>query len=303
MEELAMNNRFLRRIMAALFFLFVLTVSAAALEPVSVVVDGTPVVWTDATPVVEGGRTLVPLRAAAEAMGLTVSWDNTRRTAIFSADYTEQTSPEVNEDAAGGCAYLDSTRVEMPAGSQNYTVYRRYALQDASGGVKTLKEESALYQMDTAVVLRGGRTLAPVRYVAENFGFDVTWDAETRTVGIGQAQPVGWHFAAVTYGETGDEFMTLALYDSTNVASGEITALTVKDDQGKSKTVKLEEASAAELQMVYDYRSEARDGVFAAVTFAYAFQPGVQYTVDYTVSVHKQNTATALYQDGFSISF
>ena len=39
----------------------------------------------DTPPLVIDGRTLIPLRAAAEMMGLQVDWDNETRTAILTA--------------------------------------------------------------------------------------------------------------------------------------------------------------------------------------------------------------------------
>ena len=39
--------------------------------------------------------------------------------------------------------------------------------------------------MDTAAVIVSDRTYAPVRYLAEFFGYDVGWDGASRTVLIG----------------------------------------------------------------------------------------------------------------------
>ena len=36
--------------------------------------------------------------------------------------------------------------------------------------------------MDTAAIIRDARTYAPVRYLAEAAGYDVSWDNDTRTV-------------------------------------------------------------------------------------------------------------------------
>ena len=47
----------------------------AAENAITVTVDNKAVVWEDATPFIQDNRTLVPLRAAAEAMGLEVDWD------------------------------------------------------------------------------------------------------------------------------------------------------------------------------------------------------------------------------------
>ena len=50
-------------------------------------VDGVPVAFTDAKPFVdENGRTMVPLRPIADAMGLQVGWIQEQQMAIFGAE-------------------------------------------------------------------------------------------------------------------------------------------------------------------------------------------------------------------------
>ena len=51
---------------------------------IQVTVEGTPVAWTDAKPFIdENSRTLVPLRPIANALGLTVAWNDDTNTAAF----------------------------------------------------------------------------------------------------------------------------------------------------------------------------------------------------------------------------
>ena len=112
---------------------------------VSVSVNDQQIIWTDATPFIdENSRTMVPLRAVAEALGLTVSWDGAKREAIFT----------------------DGTKtLYFPIGS---------SIARTSSG-ETI-------QMDTAAVIKNDRTYAPIRYLAEYFGFGVDWDGESKTV-------------------------------------------------------------------------------------------------------------------------
>ena len=116
---------------------------------VRVSVGGIPVQWTDAAPFIdENSRTMVPLRAVAEALGLSVSWDGGKREAVFT----------------------DGTKtIRFPIGSS--------AAVTGDGGT---------VQMDTAAVIVNDRTYAPVRYLAEYFGFTVDWDGATKTVLIGR---------------------------------------------------------------------------------------------------------------------
>ncbi len=112
---------------------------------VRVRVGGAPVAWTDARPYIdENNRTMVPLRAVAETLGLTVSWDGYRREAGFTDG---------------------EKRLTFPIGS-----------------VDAVKEDGTFLHMDTAAVINASRTYAPVRYLAEYFGYTVDWDAATRTV-------------------------------------------------------------------------------------------------------------------------
>ncbi len=112
----------------------------------------TPVVYMDnkklsfdVDPVIENGRTLVPLRAIFEAMGATVQWNDATRTVT----------------AAKG-----STTVVLPIGSTQPTV----------NGVE--------WPLDVPAKISQSRTLAPLRFVGEAFGGTVDWNGTTRTINI-----------------------------------------------------------------------------------------------------------------------
>ncbi len=136
------------------------TVYFKAIKPaaVNVTVNGAAVSWTDAVPFIdENSRTMVPLRAVAEALGLTVSWDGASREAIFT----------------------DGTKtIYFPVGSST--------ARTGNGGI---------VQMDTVAVIVNDRTFAPVRYLAEFFGFTVGWDSAARTVLIMTSAGAGWNAA------------------------------------------------------------------------------------------------------------
>ncbi len=100
--------------------------------------------WPDARPFINAdGRTLVPLRAVAEALGLTVSWDSDAREASFT----------------------DGQRtITFPIGSS------------------TARTTEGTLSMDTAAVIVSDRSYAPIRYLAEYFGYAVSWEGSTRCV-------------------------------------------------------------------------------------------------------------------------
>ena len=114
---------------------------------ISVSVGGRAVEWTDAEPFIDGNsRTMVPLRAVADAMSLEVSWSPDTREASFT-------------DGSNTIIFLiDSTTARTGGGR--------------------------LIQMDTSAVISNDRTYAPIRYLAEFFGFTVGWNASARTVSI-----------------------------------------------------------------------------------------------------------------------
>ena len=129
---------------------------------VEVMVNGAYVPWTDAWPFIDANdRTMVPLRAVAEAMGLSVSWDSARREASFTDG---------------------SKAIFFPIDS-------RTAHTDGGGQIP----------MDTAAVIVNDRTYAPIRYLAEFFGFHVDWDGETRTVLITGSIPIWDPYASDDY--------------------------------------------------------------------------------------------------------
>lgn len=133
--------------------------AAPITSAISVKVLGEYVAWNEegSVPFIdENNRTLVPLRAVAEAMGLDVEWDAAARTARFSkveANVTKQ--------------------ISFPIGSRT----ARFEL--IADGTVT---EGGEVLMDTQAVIVNSRTYAPVRYLAENFGYVVDWDASTKTV-------------------------------------------------------------------------------------------------------------------------
>ena len=135
--------------------------AASVSRAVNVTVNGEPVIWTDAAPFIdEHDRTLVPLRAVGEALGLVAYWDAPAREAVFS-----------NRERS----------IIFPIGS---------ALARTGDG--------AAVEMDTAAVIMNDRTYAPIRYLAEYFGYTVSWDDATRTAMI-QSAADGPESANVTW--------------------------------------------------------------------------------------------------------
>jgi DNA-binding beta-propeller fold protein YncE len=101
----------------------------------------------DAAPLIAGGRLLAPVRYLADALGAQTTWDATRRTVSILRGNTAL------ELAISSAALNDNGRVGW---------------------------------MDTAPVIINGRTYFPIRYIAEAFGYTVSWDASSQTVTVSQ---------------------------------------------------------------------------------------------------------------------
>ena len=101
----------------------------------------------DQVPVIENGRTLVPLRAIFEKIGATVEWDGNTQTV----------------KATKGDISISLT-------INNTTAYK-------NGQAITL---------DVPAKILNGRTLVPVRFIADCFGVNVEWIQDTKTVYLSQ---------------------------------------------------------------------------------------------------------------------
>lgn len=121
---------------------------AMAADEITVNVNGVKVEM-DQQPVIENGRTLVPLRAVAEALGCTVAWDDNTKTASF-------TQGDV---------------IAIVTVGENYII--------VGDGVYNER-----MPVDTPAVIVNSRTMIPLRALSEGFGYDVEWDGATRTVNI-----------------------------------------------------------------------------------------------------------------------
>lgn len=97
----------------------------------------------DQVPVIEEGRTLVPVRAIFEALGATLTWDEATQTVSAVKDDTE-ISLKINE--------------------------------------KQAQKNDETITLDVPAKIINGRTMVPVRFIADCFGVDTAWDGEYKIV-------------------------------------------------------------------------------------------------------------------------
>ncbi|MBR3870240.1 MAG: copper amine oxidase N-terminal domain-containing protein [Clostridia bacterium] len=99
----------------------------------------------DVVPMLINGRTMVPMRTIFEYLGAEVDWDGTTRTAI---------------------GKTDNTTIKI-------TIAKDYLLKNDN-----------IVVLDSPAVIVSGRTLVPVRAIAESLDCKVEWYGETRVVEI-----------------------------------------------------------------------------------------------------------------------
>jgi len=112
--------------------------------PISVINNGSALTF-DQPPIVENGRTLVPLRAIFEELGADIEWDQSTQTVT---------------------AVRGDIKITIQIGSN------------------ILTRNGEQITLDVPPQIVGGRSLVPLRAIAESFGVEVDWNANTRIATI-----------------------------------------------------------------------------------------------------------------------
>jgi len=110
---------------------------------IKVSIDGEVLAINDTDPIIKNDRVLAPMRAILEALGASLSWDEASKTAT---------------------ATRGDTVVTVTIGKN----------------IATVNGEPE--ELDAPAVINNQRTLVPVRFIAESFGFHVEWDNKNRVV-------------------------------------------------------------------------------------------------------------------------
>lgn len=100
---------------------------------------------SNTSPVIIDNRTLLPIRALIEAFGGAVDFNSNDKTVTLTYN-NNVIQLQINSTTA----YVNETEKEL----------------------------------DTAPVILNGRTMLPVRFIADNFGLSTSWDADTKTVTV-----------------------------------------------------------------------------------------------------------------------
>jgi L,D-peptidoglycan transpeptidase YkuD (ErfK/YbiS/YcfS/YnhG family) len=114
------------------------------LYPIKVLTNEKEVVF-DVQPRIQNGRTLIPIRSVLESLGAEVSWEKSTGTINVL-----KSSKVIKLSVGSNWAYVDEKQV----------------------------------MLDVPASIIDGRTMVPVRFIAEELGFKVTWDEKKRIVFI-----------------------------------------------------------------------------------------------------------------------
>lgn len=178
------------RILGAFVFCLMIAVSGgmvSAKEPgpvISVVVDGKGV-QSDVLPIHRNGRMLVPIRVVAEATGSEVSYDAATQKVMLN-----KKSKHISLAIGSQTAYVDGKRLKM----------------------------------DVSPIIVNKRTLVPIRFISEAFGYQVQWD-ETSAVAYIQSKSVEDKAMSVKYSlnpyvvQQGDTLSKIAARHDTNMSA------------------------------------------------------------------------------------
>jgi S1-C subfamily serine protease/outer membrane protein assembly factor BamB len=186
-----------RILVALLIAMLVVTALPSQALGVTVLVKGHELIF-QVPPRNEDGRLLVPMRSLFEELGCTVSWDADRKA------ITATTATGVN-------------------------VFLQVGLS-----VAQVNGQIMLLDMPPKIV--DGRTLVPLRFVAEALGADVKWDGTTQTAAIAPAAQPAKPSPFMTAPATTEDLLQRALPATvlieTNAAGGTLGSGFFLNDQG-----------------------------------------------------------------------
>lgn len=126
-------------------FITTVTINQFREDPIIITINGKPIPGEkfDQPPIIENGRTLVPLRTIFESLGADVTWEDATQTVG---------------------ATKGDTKISLQIGSAE------------------MKVNDEIKILDVPAKIMNSRTLVPVRAVAEAFGSVVIWDGVTNSV-------------------------------------------------------------------------------------------------------------------------
>ncbi|MDD2585787.1 MAG: stalk domain-containing protein [Syntrophomonadaceae bacterium] len=178
---------------------------------------------SDAVPIIENSTTMVPVRVISEELGAEVSWNN--------------------KDSSVMVKTSENKQIQLSIGNKQAAISSRTGSNAA--------------QMGVAPFLKDGKTMVPLRFIAEELGLGVNWDNKERIVSLTKSSSDN---KAAAKAELDDYIIAansskeadISFYTNTAVKKPQVTVLT-KDDpvfKGESK-VKDDSLSEYRLELLF----------------------------------------------------
>ncbi len=177
------------------------------------------------SPVIVNSRTLLPVRAIVEEIGGSVEWNS------------------------------DTKTVGLQSGDNNIQL-------EIDSATAYLNNEP--YTFDTPPAIIGGRTMLPIRFIAESFGLEVSWNGEEQIVTIVKKSDV--QTETVTFAETATEITTAE--ETSESDNNILVAYFSATNNTKGVAEKIAEAAEADIYAItpaipytaedLDYNTECR---------------------------------------------
>ncbi|MCL1873995.1 MAG: copper amine oxidase N-terminal domain-containing protein [Clostridiales bacterium] len=180
-----------------LIALLVLGSTALADDEIKIILDNEEL-EVDVAPILENGRTLLPMRAIFEALGCDVQWIEDKQEVLA------EMWPKLDKNNL--LSSQRARRISLIVNKPLATIYD-LTLQviDKFPGLAPYLEKIAnssfvqdlsslipfqIIPLDVAPKIVNGRTLVPLRFIAETLGCKVDWDSQSQTVTIENPEPV-----------------------------------------------------------------------------------------------------------------
>ncbi|NLY20436.1 MAG: copper amine oxidase N-terminal domain-containing protein, partial [Tissierellia bacterium] len=180
------TKRFTLLLVLILILVTIIPVAAQTNQDIKLWING-KYVETDVAPIIENDRTLVPVRVISESLGAIVEWDAEEQlVSIMDVDIDlNNLDDELNILKFKNFFILAIGETELIKVNADYM--QKLLTDELKEGIHEVSDEdveknSTIVPMDTAAKIVDGRTMVPIRVIAEQLGVKVDWDADNRTV-------------------------------------------------------------------------------------------------------------------------
>lgn len=139
-----------RKILSLLLIFFLIAGAVSAQENIGILING-KIIESEVPPTIINGRTMVPVRVAAEGLNYKVDWHSPTQTVVIKDNTNRVLKLKIGNRTA---------KIENP---------------------------DKILTLDSPPIISKGRTLVPLRAIGETFGKDVIWEDVGKNVVINDA--------------------------------------------------------------------------------------------------------------------